>query len=98
VRLTDREHRSILACARAAFGTLPRVTLFGSRTDDSLRGGDIDLLVEQVTLEKGTLARKLHFMANLQEQLGEQKIDIIVTDSHDQRPVVQRARLTGIRL
>jgi hypothetical protein len=34
----------------------------------------------------------------LQECLGEQKIDVIVTDSHDRRPVVERARQTGIRL
>jgi predicted nucleotidyltransferase len=98
MRLTDREQHSILDCARLVYGPDSHVILFGSRTDDSLRGGDIDLLVEPVPAQKATLESKIHFISGLQECLGEQKIDVIVTDSHDRRPVVERARQTGIRL
>ena len=46
MRLTDHEVASIKAAAREAFGEAAVVRLFGSRVDDGLRGGDIDLHVE----------------------------------------------------
>ena len=46
MRLTPDQTRIILSCVHQQFGADARVKLFGSRLDDSLRGGDVDLLVE----------------------------------------------------
>ncbi len=54
--------------------------LFGSRTDDMKRGGDIDLLlvVDPIYLEMSRIA-KYKILDQLYQQLGEQKIDIVIT-------------------
>ena len=53
-----------------------KVFLFGSRTDDTKRGGDIDLLV------LGEIEDQFHakgaIWTELQNRLGEQKIDVVV--------------------
>jgi len=46
MRLNDDQARAILHCVRQQFGADAQVKLFGSRLDDSSRGGDVDLLVE----------------------------------------------------
>ncbi|MBI3154207.1 MAG: nucleotidyltransferase domain-containing protein [Burkholderiales bacterium] len=46
MRLDADQTDTILACIRHQFGDDARVMVFGSRLDDSARGGDIDLLVE----------------------------------------------------
>jgi predicted nucleotidyltransferase len=51
------------------------VYLFGSRTDDTARGGDIDLLVLSKRIG---LMKKLEILAHLHEKLGERKIDLII--------------------
>ena len=45
MRLSKREIEAILQVAEDIYGTDVKVYLFGSRVDDSRRGGDIDLLV-----------------------------------------------------
>ncbi|QEP43559.1 hypothetical protein D5085_10775 [Ectothiorhodospiraceae bacterium BW-2] len=52
------------------------VRLFGSRLDDSKRGGDIDLLIETDISQPDELVKaKNRFLAQLYRELGEQKID-----------------------
>ena len=46
MRLTSSEAQTIAGLARERFGSQTRVFLFGSRTDDAARGGDIDLYIE----------------------------------------------------
>jgi len=52
------------------------VRLFGSRTKDNTRGGDIDLLILSEILG---LREKLIIRYRLKEKLGNRKIDLIVT-------------------
>ena len=59
MRLSADQARVILSCVRQQFGADAQVKLFGSRLDDSLRGGDVDLLVETAaapTLHQRALA------------------------------------------
>jgi len=59
MRLSDDQARTILRCVRQQFGADAQVKLFGSRLDDSSRGGDVDLLVETAaapTLHQRALA------------------------------------------
>lgn len=46
MRLTDRQIHTIRQLARQVTGDQTRVRVFGSRLDDTARGGDIDLLLE----------------------------------------------------
>jgi predicted nucleotidyltransferase len=52
------------------------VYLFGSRVNDKQLGGDIDLLIHSQVIDK-IQSRKIKWQ--LMEQLGEQKIDILLT-------------------
>ena len=46
MRLSPSQTRLILDCVHQQFGADAQVMLFGSRLDDTARGGDVDLLVE----------------------------------------------------
>ena len=71
-----------------------KVYLFGSRTNDKLKGGDIDLLIIS---SKITFKDKLKIKYKLFEKLGEQKIDVIVTDNLKE-PFFKMIRSNGILL
>lgn len=58
-----------------AFDEDAKVYLFGSRADDTARGGDIDLLVLSRSLD---FTDKLEIKRRLYEVLGEQRIDIVI--------------------
>jgi len=55
-----------------------KIHVFGSRTDDTQRGGDIDLLILSDTI---TNKEKRKILIKLQDKIGQQKIDIIVVQS-----------------
>ena len=59
MRLSPAQTKIILTCVRQQYGADATVMLFGSRLDDSARGGDVDLLVDtavQPTLHQRALA------------------------------------------
>jgi predicted nucleotidyltransferase len=64
------------------FGKNSKVYLFGSRTDDSKKGGDIDLFVEPDD-RNDLLSKKIKYLAKLNMLLGEQKIDVIILKNGD---------------
>ncbi len=57
-----------------------QIKLFGSRTDDTKLGGDIDLLLIS---DKLTFSDKLTILINIKKYLGERKIDIILFNKED---------------
>lgn len=71
-----------------------RVILFGSRADDTKKGGDIDLLLYSKILN---FDDKLKILARLYEKLGEQKIDIIIA-GNNQNPFIKLAEKNGVEL
>ncbi|MBL6986456.1 MAG: nucleotidyltransferase domain-containing protein [Methylobacter sp.] len=70
------------------------IYLFGSRTDDTAKGGDIDLLVLSKTIN---LMAKLEILAKLHQRLGERKIDIAVYRD-TMRPFPRMVMQTGVLL
>lgn len=93
MRLKDFEQIAILSTVQC-LDKNARVYLFGSRVDDTKKGGDIDLLVmsESLTREDTrTIKIKLY------ELLGEQKIDIVLA-ADDSDPFVKLALETGVEL
>lgn len=71
-----------------------RIILFGSRVDDSKKGGDIDLLIYS---KKLVFEDKLKILSKLYEKLGEQKIDIVIA-KNNKNPFVKLAESTGVEL
>ena len=100
MRLTDKQIQIIKEATADIFGPDACVWLFGSRTDDTRRGGDIDLYVETPTSDQREIqARRNRLWIRLQRQLGEQRIDITAHSAGQPYNAFQReARHTGIQL
>ena len=70
------------------------IYIFGSRVDDSAKGGDIDLLILSRRIN---LMAKLEILAKLHQVLGERKIDLAVyPDLAD--PFARMASENGVKL
>ena len=97
MRLTNSEIAIIKTAGKGLFGPKTRIFLFGSRTDDSRKGGDIDLYVEAE--HPVQLQEKISFITHLKMTLDDQKIDVVVSapNKKDQR-IYHIARQTGIEL
>ena len=101
MRLTPEQLSAIRMTAAETFGDTASIWLFGSRVDDSKRGGDIDLLIETRQSDIAAIVRaELAFLTKLQMLLGEQKIDVLVDypTRHDTPPIFAIAKQTGIPL
>jgi uncharacterized protein len=102
MRLSPDEQSQICAAAMAVLPAGSRLSLFGSRVDDSRRGGDVDLLIE--TTEPSTPAQAMQLRSRLAVQLyrrlGERRIDIVVASlaAPDTRLVVAQARAQALEL
>lgn len=93
MRLKDSEQFAILSTVQS-LDKDARVYLFGSRVDDTKKGGDIDLLIMS---EKLTRDDKRTIKIKLYELLGEQKIDLVVAADVSE-PFVKLALETGVQL
>ena len=93
--MSKREIEAILQVAEDIYGTDVKVYLFGSRVDDSRRGGDIDLLVRTTSAKKGILER-VRMASRIKSLIGDQKIDII--GDYEDNQVVREALKNGILL
>ena len=83
---------------RQVYGMDAEVWLFGSRTDDNAKGGDIDLYVETAD-GLNPLDRLIESRSRLFKLFGEQKIDLLVgVRGREPSPMERIARNTGIKL
>lgn len=99
MRLREKDRAAIKQAALEVFGDGVVVRLFGSRVDDTLKGGDIDLHVETDPAPEGPNRRRVQFWPLLQERLGEQKIDVVVTERGlPTRPIERIAYSEGVPL
>jgi len=98
MRLTPFQRQSILELSRKHFGSQCAAFLFGSRTNDESRGGDIDLLIEPDSNRQVEYSKRLAFRSELKCQIGDQKIDVIFAMPDDERPIVREARREMVRL
>lgn len=84
MRLNQHEQTVIRSAVEKHFGNDARVRLFGSRTDDTLRGGDIDLLVETTRTGRDALRAKIASVTDIQLALGDQKVDLVTCSPQGQ--------------
>ena len=93
MRLSRKEIETILKVANEIYGKGVKVYLFGSRTDDNKRGGDIDLLL-RTPQSNGGILKRIRMAARLKELLGDQKI----IGDHETSVVAREALSKGILL
>ncbi|MGZ8257429.1 MAG: nucleotidyltransferase domain-containing protein [Gallionella sp.] len=99
MRISPSEAQVIKETASTVFGERASVWLFGSRADDALKCGDIDLYIE-LPSEDYVYAKKLRFWCELVKRLGDQKIDVVINKigASPHLPIHDVARTKGIRL
>lgn len=95
MRLSNFEIQSIVSVFKKVF-TTGKIYLFGSRVDDSMSGGDIDLYVETENNENLS-EKKIQFLVALEALIGEQKIDILFHRDSD-RLIEKEAKTKGVLL
>jgi predicted nucleotidyltransferase len=78
MRLTTEQIALTRQIVQRLVGTESRVWLFGSRVDDSLRGGDIDLLVECDKLVNDPALLAARLSARLSRAMAGRKVDVII--------------------
>ncbi len=93
MRLSSKQIKQIKESTANVFGEEAKVYLFGSRLDDSAKGGDIDLLVEtnkhveRPAVLSARLAVKV-MMAN-----DEQKVDVVLISPNLERHGIHKVAL-----
>ena len=86
MRLSTQEI-DLLKSQLKALSDSAQIYLFGSRVDDTIRGGDIDLLVISDKLTMRDIRRlRIAFCT----QFGEQKVDILLDDGSFQNPFAKK--------
>ena len=80
MRITEHEKNTIIDAVK---NTDPdaKVWLFGSRTDDSKKGGDIDIGI--LSIKVGVM-EEIEIKQNICDKIGEQKIDLVVSKDGQQ--------------
>lgn len=94
MRLTEDEIKSIKNSV-LSLDQHADVYLFGSRVDDSKRGGDIDLLIKSTKLNQQDLRkiRRQFFVL-----FGEQKMDLVIDSGDASNAFINRVKPTAIKL
>jgi predicted nucleotidyltransferase len=82
MRLNDKEVMGIIQAIDPFINNIPvDLRLYGSRVDDSKKGGDIDLLLIVPFAEKDSLQIAKHkILAQIKKNIGERKIDLLICD------------------
>jgi predicted nucleotidyltransferase len=94
MRLDEQQTRTIKTLVVREFEPDARVWLFGSRVDETRRGGDVDLYVETSHPE---LMRELRCKMEIEEAI-DLHVDLIVAKPGDARPIAHIAKKEGILL
>jgi predicted nucleotidyltransferase len=99
MRLSLKHQSVIRQAAHELVGDEARVLLFGSRTDDAERGGDVDVLVQSPEVLPSRLELELRLGARLERALGGRKVDVLLVDpSTPLQPVHRIALSQGVPL
>ncbi len=100
MRLNAEQINAIKQEVEYFFGPAAQVWLFGSRVDDSAKGGDVDLYVRSMSRDADQLAAaRFSFLARLKRRLGDRKIDLVLHRAGSETlPIYELARNTGVLL
>lgn len=83
MRITDQEKAAFIdVIAGYLKDTSAELRLHGSRVNDNLKGGDIDLLLitDDASIEANIKTKKPYLLSEIKEKIGDQKIDLAITN------------------
>ena len=99
MRLKSEYKDKIKAIVQEVAGPDANVVLFGSRIDDSKRGGDVDLLIELPFKTDKPAALSALLASKISRVMSGRKTDIIISAPNLKKlPIHQHAKETGILL
>lgn len=99
MRLTSDQVRTIKDTITRVLAAPCQIWLFGSRAYDTLRGGDIDLLVETPVELPNRADMICRLYSALIYALGDRKLDILLKDAKTEEiPVFTFAKQRGVLL
>lgn len=78
MRLTEDQSQAIKQLAHQIAGEHAHVRVFGSRLDDSARGGDIDLLLELPDPVANPALMAARFSARVSRLMLGRKVDVLI--------------------
>jgi predicted nucleotidyltransferase len=99
MRLTNEQRETILRVITEVAGPQVRTRLFGSRVDDSKRGGDIDLMIEMDEPITNPAELSATLASRLTRSLDGRHVDVLLLAPNLNRlPIHQVALARGILL
>lgn len=99
MRLTQDQQAAIRSAGVEMFGAKASIWLFGSRTDDSLRGGDIDILLDIPDRVDNPALLAAKFAAKVSRLMSGRKVDVLLFAPNLERlPIHDVAFREGIKL
>jgi predicted nucleotidyltransferase len=99
MRISDQTAQIIRTTVSEIVGESALITLFGSRTDDAAKGGDIDLYIVSTSPIANRAATAARIAGRLQRRLGDQRIDVVLADPDTPHLVIHEvAEKTGVSL
>ena len=99
MRLDDKTRDIIKSEVASQLGVATVVRLFGSRVDDTQRGGDIDLFIEPIQALENSIYEECRLSASLYIKLDGRKVDVLIKDAFKPLlPIHEQALRTGIIL
>lgn len=99
MRITSEQQALIKAVIQKVLGRDATVSLFGSRLDDSKRGGDVDLLVEMPSPVDSRVMTEARLAARIERALEGRQVDVLLVDPTTVlQPAHLAARAHGVRL
>lgn len=99
MRLTDEQAAIIRRTVHDVLGDCARIWLFGSRVDESKRGGDVDIYVESDHIIDTPALIIARLSARIERGMRGRKVDIVLSAPNLGRfPIHEAAKREGIRL
>ncbi len=95
MRIKKSEALAAVGVVRKYLGASAAVWLFGSRVDDTQKGGDVDLYVE--TDATNLTIPIVRARGELADVLG-RHVDLVVNNHTKVEPIYEIARMQGVRL
>ena len=95
MRISEYE-KTVIVDAVKSVDSDARVWLFGSRVDDSKKGGDIDIAVLSAKIKENVM-QEIQVRRFICDRIGEQKIDIVTTNDGNEA-IFKVAVAKGIEL
>lgn len=95
MRVEKEKLQFIKKCVQKNIGTAA-VYLFGSRTNNNKKGGDIDILV--IGTRRLKLSEKIDIRIGFYKKFGEQKLDIVSFSKNENNSFKSLALDSGIKI